>query len=84
MYHLKYRPTIFIPKPGKKDIYERLLKQCENLKIPVMKEVEELEQGLAVQDVIMDAIFGMSFRCYAEVIGREACDFKLSDRHADL
>jgi NAD(P)H-hydrate epimerase len=58
LHHLSYRPTVFLPKPGKKDIYERLLRQCENLKIPVLKEVDELERGLREMDVVMDAIFG--------------------------
>lgn len=42
-------------------MYQRLLKQCENLKIPVLKSVEELEKGVKETDVILDAIFGVYF-----------------------
>jgi NAD(P)H-hydrate repair Nnr-like enzyme with NAD(P)H-hydrate epimerase domain len=54
----RYKPTIYLPKPGSKDIYQRLLRQCENLRIPVVGSAEEFEKGLRDQDVIMDAIFG--------------------------
>ncbi|KAF9006843.1 YjeF N-terminal domain-like protein [Hymenopellis radicata] len=40
-----YKPTIYMPKPGSKDIYQ-VLKQ----------------QSLASSDVILDAIFGFSFK----------------------
>ena len=55
-----YKPTVYLPKPGSKDIYQRLLKQVENLRIPILKSEEEFEQSLKEQDVIMDAIFGPS------------------------
>ncbi|OCF58903.1 NAD(P)H-hydrate epimerase [Kwoniella mangroviensis CBS 10435] len=61
LHHFKYRPTIYLPKPGSKDTYKRLLKQCENLNIPVLKDVEEFKNGLKESDVILDAIFGFSF-----------------------
>ena len=56
----RYKPTVYLPKPGSKDIYQRLLKQIENLKIPVLKSEEEFEKSLKEQDVILDAIFGQS------------------------
>ncbi|KAI9635376.1 YjeF N-terminal domain-containing protein [Dioszegia hungarica] len=61
LHHFRYKPTIYLPKPGSKDIYQRLLKQCENLEIPVLKSIEELEKGVKETDVILDAIFGFSF-----------------------
>jgi NAD(P)H-hydrate epimerase len=57
MFH--YKPTIYLPKPGNKDIYQRLLKQAQNLKIPVLSSIEEFEQSLKENDVVMDAIFGI-------------------------
>jgi len=60
-----YQPTIFMPKPGSKDIYERLQKQCENMKIPIIppsNDIQELHNVLHVSDVILDAIFGFSFK----------------------
>ncbi|RSH83842.1 hypothetical protein EHS25_005457 [Saitozyma podzolica] len=61
LHMFRYKPTIYLPKPGSKDIYQRLLRQCENLRIPVVGSADEFEEGLRDQDVIMDAIFGFSF-----------------------
>lgn len=60
LHQFRYTPTIYLPKPGSKDIYKRLLKQCQNLHIPVLSTVEELESELKETNVILDAIFGMS------------------------
>lgn len=60
LHHFKYKPTIYLPKPGSKEIYQRLLKQCENLKIPVINETAKFEEGLKSSDAILDAVFGMS------------------------
>ena len=54
----RYRPTVYLPKPGSKDIYQRLLKQVENLNIPVIKSEQDFQASLKDHDVIMDAIFG--------------------------
>ncbi|WWD22100.1 NAD(P)H-hydrate epimerase [Kwoniella shandongensis] len=62
LHMFRYKPTIYLPKPGSKDIYQRLLKQCENLNIPVLKDVEEFKKGLGESDVILDAVFGFSFQ----------------------
>ncbi|QRW14962.1 hypothetical protein RhiLY_13961 [Ceratobasidium sp. AG-Ba] len=59
--HLKmfgYEPTLFMPKPGSKDIYKRLSAQCANLQIPTAPELANLSNS---HDVILDAIFGFSF-----------------------
>lgn len=58
LHMFNYKPTVYLPKPGSKDIYHRLLTQVENLRIPVLKSEEEFEKSLKEQDVIMDAIFG--------------------------
>jgi NAD(P)H-hydrate epimerase len=60
LHHFKYKPTIYLPKPGSKDIYKRLLRQCENLKIPVISETGKFEEGLKESDAILDAVFGRS------------------------
>ncbi|KAF8158006.1 YjeF N-terminal domain-containing protein [Crassisporium funariophilum] len=60
-----YKPTIYMPKPGSKDIYQRLKKQCENMKIPIIppsSDTEALRKALHSSDVILDAIFGFSFK----------------------
>ncbi|PPQ78185.1 hypothetical protein CVT25_015518 [Psilocybe cyanescens] len=56
-----------MPKPGSKEIYKRLVKQCENLSIPIIppgsNDIESLREALLRPhtDVILDAIFGFSF-----------------------
>ncbi|KAJ6584024.1 YjeF N-terminal domain-containing protein [Mycena vulgaris] len=58
-----YKPTIYMPKPGSKDIYQRLHTQCNNMKIPTLDNGDEaLRTALKSSDVIMDAIFGFSFK----------------------
>ncbi|KAF8322622.1 YjeF N-terminal domain-like protein [Clavulina sp. PMI_390] len=57
-----YRPTLYMPKPGSKEIYQRLHTQCNNLSIPTLPisppSVTEVKSSY---DVILDAIFGFSF-----------------------
>ncbi|KDQ25689.1 hypothetical protein PLEOSDRAFT_1044314 [Pleurotus ostreatus PC15] len=60
-----YTPTIYMPKPGSKDIYKRLKTQCDNMGIktlPPSSDAEALTTALASSDVILDAIFGFSFK----------------------
>ncbi|KAH8104534.1 YjeF N-terminal domain-like protein [Cristinia sonorae] len=60
-----YSPVIWMPKPGSKEIYQRLQSQCVNMKIPVIapsQEIDPLRDALARSDVILDAIFGFSFK----------------------
>jgi len=65
-----YKPTIWMPKPGSKDIYKRLHTQCINMHIPTLPTSESdpklaettLSTALAASDVVLDAIFGFSFR----------------------
>ncbi|KAJ1310027.1 hypothetical protein OPQ81_006780 [Rhizoctonia solani] len=63
--HLKmfgYEPTVYMPKPGSKDIYKRLASQCSNLHIPTSPELPEASAFKSSYDVILDAIFGFSFK----------------------
>ncbi|KAJ3988071.1 YjeF N-terminal domain-containing protein [Lentinula detonsa] len=60
-----YTPTIFMPKPGSKDIYQRLKSQCDNMKIktiPPSNDTSALRDALSSSNVILDAIFGFSFK----------------------
>ncbi|KIL66881.1 hypothetical protein M378DRAFT_185903 [Amanita muscaria Koide BX008] len=60
-----YKPTVYMPKPGSKEIYQRLKLQCDNMKIPTLppsNETSSLSQALSSSDVILDAIFGFSFK----------------------
>jgi len=60
-----YKPTIYMPKPGSKDIYKRLQAQCTNMDIATLEpsaSVDSLRDALSSSDVILDAIFGFSFK----------------------
>ncbi|KAH9002817.1 YjeF N-terminal domain-containing protein [Lactarius hatsudake] len=63
-----YKPVIWMPKPGSKDIYKRLHKQCANMDIPTLPASDPsqaestLSTALASSDVVLDAIFGFSFQ----------------------
>ncbi|KAG6885641.1 hypothetical protein C0993_011775 [Termitomyces sp. T159_Od127] len=54
-----------MPKPGSKDYYKRLQIQCDNMKIttlPPSPDTDPLRTALRTTDVILDAIFGFSFK----------------------
>jgi len=60
-----YLPTVYMPKPGSKDIYKRLQKQCENMEIPIIppsNDTESLKKAIKDSDLILDAVFGFSFQ----------------------
>ncbi|KAI0312996.1 YjeF N-terminal domain-like protein [Amylostereum chailletii] len=63
-----YKPTIWMPKPGSKDIYKRLHSQCSNMHIPTLSTTDislassTLKDALFSHDVVLDAIFGFSFK----------------------
>ncbi|KAI0632345.1 YjeF N-terminal domain-like protein [Trametes polyzona] len=60
-----YKPTLWYPKPGSKDIYKRLQQQCTNMKIPTLEndpDNQSLGSALSSSDVVLDAIFGFSFK----------------------
>ncbi|CAO3617347.1 unnamed protein product [Cunninghamella echinulata] len=60
--HFGYQPSIYYPKRPNKELYKRLLLQCENLGTPFV-EPDAFESHLMQQtDVIIDAIFGFSFQ----------------------
>lgn len=59
LFHFGYQPTIYYPKPGKHELYARLRKQLEQLRVPIFTENFSAELGKS--DVVVDAIFGFSF-----------------------
>lgn len=83
LFHFGYQVTIYYPKQTNKELYQRLLKQCETLEIESftlekafdekLKE-EEFKKLLKDSSVILDAIFGFSFKG----IPRSPFDFMIS------
>jgi len=57
-----YKPSVFLPKPGSKEIYQRLKTQCDNMRIPTASDLTSLKSALRSSDVVLDAIFGFSFK----------------------
>jgi NAD(P)H-hydrate epimerase len=57
--HFGYNPSIYYPKAGKHEIYGRLRKQLEQLRVPFI--TEDFKAELENTDVVVDAIFGFSF-----------------------
>lgn len=58
LHHFGYRPTLYYPKQGKAEIYARLLKQLQDLRVP---RVDDFKAALDDADVVVDAVFGFSF-----------------------
>lgn len=53
-----YTPSIYYPKQGKNELYERLKIQLQNLSVPF---VADFTSALQQSDFLVDAIFGFSF-----------------------
>ncbi|KAL2839906.1 YjeF N-terminal domain-like protein [Aspergillus pseudoustus] len=56
-----YTPSIYYPKPGKKDLYTRLQTQLRALSVPILTSETEFASALKDTSLIIDAIFGFSF-----------------------
>ncbi|KAK3367377.1 YjeF N-terminal domain-containing protein [Lasiosphaeria ovina] len=56
--HYGYLPTVYYPKRSKNDLYQRLVKQLEDLDVPF---VDDFPAALESTDHVVDAIFGFSF-----------------------
>lgn len=57
--HFGLQPTIVYPKRNKKELFQRLVTQVQQLNIPVL---ENLPDDFSDVDVIVDALFGFSFK----------------------
>ncbi|QSZ37002.1 hypothetical protein DSL72_009094 [Monilinia vaccinii-corymbosi] len=58
LWHYGYKPTIYYPKQGKNELYQRLSTQLRNLSISF---TDDFPSALRETDHIVDAIFGFSF-----------------------
>ncbi|KAI7867591.1 YjeF N-terminal domain-like protein [Spinellus fusiger] len=59
LYHFGFKPSLYYPKQPKREPYQRLLRQCENLDIPIHNI--SFPMHLSASDVVVDAVFGFSF-----------------------
>ncbi|KAJ2612792.1 NAD(P)H-hydrate epimerase [Coemansia sp. RSA 1365] len=54
-----FQASLFYPVQPSKDLYKALMRQCMAFKIPL---VQDLATGVASSDLIVDALFGFSFK----------------------
>ncbi|XP_047664227.1 NAD(P)H-hydrate epimerase-like isoform X1 [Tachysurus fulvidraco] len=63
--HLKlfgYEPAVLYPKRPNKQLFKNLTTQCEKMEIPFLSEMPEADEVDEVYNVVIDAIFGFSFK----------------------
>jgi len=58
LFHYGYAPTVYFPKQGKSELYQRLSTQLKQLNVPF---TEDFSSSLKSSDFVVDAIFGFSF-----------------------
>ncbi|KAL9024268.1 MAG: hypothetical protein Q9196_006638, partial [Gyalolechia fulgens] len=58
LWHYGYQPTIFYPKQGSNELYQRLSEQLKNLGVPF---TDDFAGALKETDHVVDSIFGFSF-----------------------
>jgi NAD(P)H-hydrate repair Nnr-like enzyme with NAD(P)H-hydrate epimerase domain len=71
LHHFGYAPTVCYPKPTDRALYNGLVVQCKSLDIPfvTVEHVLDSTAPLAQRfDVVLDALFGFSFKVLAEHI----------------
>ncbi|KAM4539733.1 NAD(P)H-hydrate epimerase [Odontesthes bonariensis] len=63
--HLKlfgYEPTVLYPKRPNKPLFQGLTTQCQKMEIPFLTEMPEAKVIDEAYNVVIDAIFGFSFK----------------------
>ncbi|XP_056289666.1 NAD(P)H-hydrate epimerase [Pseudoliparis swirei] len=63
--HLKlfgYEPTVLYPKRPNKPLFQGLTTQCQKMEIPFLTEMPEAAVIDEAYDLVVDAIFGFSFK----------------------
>ncbi|KAK0551101.1 hypothetical protein OC845_002351 [Tilletia horrida] len=61
LLHFGYIPRVWYPKRGKTELFSRLVQQLNNLEVEFIDQ-EDFEDALENADVVLDAIFGFSFK----------------------
>lgn len=60
LHHFGYKPRVYFPKQSKNELYARLRKQLEQLRVPFVSG-GDFTGALAESDYVVDAVFGFSF-----------------------
>ncbi|KAH7476974.1 hypothetical protein PRIC1_000983 [Phytophthora ramorum] len=61
LVHFGYLPSILYPKRSAKPLFQGLVTQCEQLKIPFVEQIQNASAVDDAYDLILDGIFGFSF-----------------------
>ncbi|RLN50824.1 hypothetical protein BBJ29_010000 [Phytophthora kernoviae] len=61
LVHFGYSPSILYPKRSSKPLFQSLVTQCEQLKIPFIEQIQDASTVDTAYDLILDGIFGFSF-----------------------
>ncbi|KAL4753049.1 hypothetical protein BDW72DRAFT_169754 [Aspergillus terricola var. indicus] len=59
--HYGYKPTVYYPKEGKKELYTRLKTQLSALSVPFISTPSDFQSAISNTSLVIDAIFGFSF-----------------------
>ena len=62
LYHFGLESTVVYPKPSTKTHFINLVQQLEDLDIPVLNEIPTTDEEEKKFDIVVDAIFGFSFK----------------------
>lgn len=59
---MNYKPTVYYPRETDKILYGNLIHQCKSMGISILKECPETEYAEREYGLIVDALFGFSFK----------------------
>ncbi|XP_055374277.1 NAD(P)H-hydrate epimerase [Condylostylus longicornis] len=59
---LKFKPVVYYPKRTDKELFTNLLHQIQSMKIEVLDECPDIESAKLNYNLIVDALFGFSFK----------------------
>ncbi|KAJ3336410.1 NAD(P)H-hydrate epimerase [Gonapodya sp. JEL0774] len=63
LWHFGYKPVVYYPKPAKSALFTGLATQLVNLNLPFISTLEDFSGTLHhATDVVLDGIFGFSFK----------------------
>ena len=63
LFHFGYEPVVLYPKPSRRgELFTNLVKQLEDLGVPVLSDASDGRADPDAYDVCVDAIFGFSFK----------------------
>lgn len=59
---MNYKPAVYYPKHTDKELYKNLTHQCCSMGVEIINECPSIDQAKGQYSLIVDAIFGFSFK----------------------